>query len=170
MKKIAKNGLRIRPIEINVDFDATCVTHSFPDLGKEIGAAPVLKTLTENGHRLILFTMRSDNNSIPTVHSDSADIVPEKGDFLKQAVDWFASHNIPLYGIQENPTQKSWTTSPKSYAQLMIDDSALGCPLMTNPISDRPFVDWYVVMELLYDKNLITYEQFMELSDNYTIG
>ena len=30
------------------------------EIGKDIGAVPVLKELVENGHNLILFTMRSD--------------------------------------------------------------------------------------------------------------
>ena len=44
---------------IAVDFDGTCVTHEFPRVGKEIGAAEVLKELTDKGHKIILFTMRS---------------------------------------------------------------------------------------------------------------
>lgn len=44
---------------IAVDFDGTCVTHEFPYVGKEIGAAEVLKELTDKGHKIILFTMRS---------------------------------------------------------------------------------------------------------------
>jgi len=33
---------------------------------------------------------------------------------------------------------------------LYIDDAALGCPLIYNPeISDRPFVDWAKVEEML---------------------
>ena len=45
---------------INIDFDGTCVTHDFPNVGKSIGAEKVLKRLTDNGHQLILFTMRGD--------------------------------------------------------------------------------------------------------------
>ena len=44
---------------IAVDFDGTCVTHEFPRVGAEIGAAEVLKELTDKGHKIILFTMRS---------------------------------------------------------------------------------------------------------------
>lgn len=40
---------------IAVDFDGTCVTHEFP----RVGAAEVLKELTDKGHKIILFTMRS---------------------------------------------------------------------------------------------------------------
>lgn len=153
-----------KPVTINIDFDGTCVTHCFPDLGKEIGAAPVLKQLTDNGHQLILFTMRSDNNSLP-VYSDDPDITIEKGDFLKQAVGWFTAHNIPLYGIQENPTQKAWTTSPKSYASYMIDDSAIGCPLMYAIHSDRPFINWWDMCLLLYENYLITLDQCIKLQN-----
>lgn len=42
---------------IAVDFDGTCVTHAYPQIGKEIGAAPVLRYLAQK-HMLILFTMR----------------------------------------------------------------------------------------------------------------
>jgi predicted mannosyl-3-phosphoglycerate phosphatase (HAD superfamily) len=44
---------------IAVDFDGTCVTHEYPRIGRDIGAAPVLKRLTDAGHKLILWTMRS---------------------------------------------------------------------------------------------------------------
>lgn len=49
---------------IAVDFDGTCVTHEFPRVGAEIGAAEVLKELTDKGHKIILFTMRSHPNEI----------------------------------------------------------------------------------------------------------
>ena len=116
---------------INIDFDGTATTHDYPLIGKDIGAQKVLKKLTDNGHQLILFTMRS-------------------GKELTDAINWFKQNNIPLYGIQTNPTQKNWTTSPKSYAELMIDDSALGCPLKVDlTLSIRPFVDWGRVEEWL---------------------
>lgn len=135
---------------INIDFDGTCVTHDFPKVGKEIGAVKVLKRLVENGHQLILFTMRSDRTELkPTLDERILDV---KGEFLTQAIQWFNRNDIPLYGIQRNPTQLNWTTSPKSYAELMIDDSALGCPLkFDKSISDRPFVDW-VLVELYLEK------------------
>jgi len=108
---------------IAIDFDGTCVTHDYPNVGKDIGAVPVLKWLVNEGHQLILWTMRS------------------KGQ-LHDAVGWFAKNEIPLYGCNKNPNQ-SWSDSPKAYAELYIDDAALGCPLMLEPnISPRPFVDW----------------------------
>jgi hypothetical protein len=128
---------------IVVDFDGTCVTHTFPGIGDDIRAVPVLKELVKNGHELILFTMRSNK--------------PELDQFyLLDAIEWFKNHDIPLFGIQTNPTQKKWTTSPKAYGQLIIDDAALGCPLLhhfdegfvKNP-DNRPHVDWKRVREEL---------------------
>lgn len=116
---------------IAVDFDGTCVTHEYPNIGKDIGAVPVLKKLTDSGHKIILNTMRS-------------------GDKLKEAMQWFVNNNIPLYGANENPTQKSWTESPKVFANLYIDDAALGCPLtFDHAVSSRPFVNWVMVEEIL---------------------
>ena len=116
---------------ISVDFDGTCVTHEYPNIGKDIGAVPVLKKLTDSGHKIILNTMRS-------------------GDKLVEAIQWFADNNIPLYGANANPTQKEWTDSPKVFANLYIDDAALGCPLIfDHAISSRPFVNWVMVEEIL---------------------
>jgi len=123
---------------IVVDFDGTCVTHEYPAIGREIGATGVLRALADAGHKLILFTMRSDdpkNNRF----------------FLTEAVMWFRERDIPLYGIQTNPTQKQWTSSPKAYGELYIDDAALGCPLVYPEDDSRPYVDWTKVKDLLAD-------------------
>ena len=130
---------------INIDFDGTVVKHEYPKVGEDIGAVPVLKRLVEEGHQLILFTMRHEKE-------------------LDEAVEWFEKNGIKLFGIQTNPTQKHWTTSPKSYAQLMIDDSALGCPLTIDfemvgfeelrPIG-RPYVDWVKVEQMLEQKGIL---------------
>ena len=122
---------------IGIDFDGTCVTHEFPLVGNDIGAVPVLKKLVEKGHELILFTMRSH-------------MLIDGVDYLQAAIEWFEKHDIPLYGINENPDQHIWTCSPKPYCHLYIDDTALGCPLKIDfDISDRPFIDWEGVEALL---------------------
>ena len=143
-----KNG-----IIISVDFDGTCVSHKFPNIGEDIGAVPVLKKLVENGHKLILFTMRSD---IVNPTGEDNELHLESGNYLTDAVNWFKENGIPLYGIQTNPTQHTWTTSPKAYAQMYIDDAALGCPLKVDKeLSSNPFVDWKIVSEILKEKGLI---------------
>ena len=132
-------------IIIGVDFDGTCVTHDYPKVGKDIGAIPVLKKLSEAGHKLMLWTMRGNNPS-------------ENGDTLADAVKWFADNEIPLWGINENPeqTKTGWTNSNKQYAQLYIDDAAFGCPLKLDyEKSTRLFVDWEKVEEGLKTMGLI---------------
>lgn len=127
----------IKNMIIAIDFDGTCVTHEYPNVGKDINAIPVLKNIVNKGHKIILYTMRH-------------------GKELQDAVEWFANNNIPLYGINENPTQKNWTKSPKIYAHIYIDDAALGCPLIFNEeYSDRPYVDWEAVQKLLEEKIIL---------------
>ena len=133
---------------LNIDFDGTCVSHDFPNVGKDIGAVPVLKRLVNNGHSLILFTMWGDRFENKPTKDESIQNVT--GLFLTDAINWFKDNDIHLYGIQTNPTQHNWTNSPKSYAHLMIDDSALGCPLIfKKEISERPFVCWETIERYL---------------------
>ena len=120
---------------IAIDFDGTCVTHEYPEVGKDIGAVPVLKRLMDAGHKLILNTMRSGNE-------------------LADAIQWFTDNDLLIYGVNVNPTQKRWTTSPKVYAQLYIDDAALGCPLIGNP-EGRPYVDWEAVEVYLENMGIL---------------
>ena len=127
---------------IAIDFDGTCVMHEYPNIGKENeGCVDVLKELVREGHKLILYTMRS-------------------GKTLKQAVDWFKERGIPLWGINENPTQSAWTASPKIYANMYIDDAACGCPLIYDKSkSGRPFVDWNAVKIILLRNGFINYHK-----------
>lgn len=124
-----------QPVVIAVDFDGTVVTHDFPEIGKDIGAVPVLKKLIEKGHKLILWTMRSDRH-------------------LEQAIDWFAKNEIELYGIQINPTQSQWTSSRKAYANYYIDDAAIGCPLHIGD-HPRPYVDWKMIELYLQNQGVL---------------
>lgn len=134
---------------IAVDFDGTCVTHDYPNVVKDIGAIPVLQALDRNGHQIILNTMR-DNKE------------------LQDAIDWFENNEIVLFGANENPTQSQWTTSPKVYANIYIDDAALGCPLKYDPnFHNREYVDWNRIAGYLHAKGLITYEQYLEILKLY---
>ena len=117
---------------IAVDFDGTVVDHTYPEVGEDVpNAVRVLKQLIKNGNKIVLFTMRS-------------------GKELQDAVEWFEKNDIELYGINNNPTQHNWTDSPKAYANLYIDDSAFGCPLIKVSGFCKKCVDWeYVERKLL---------------------
>ena len=137
---------------IGIDFDGTCVTHDFPRIGREIGATEVLRELVAQGHRLILFTMRSDINN---PQSKDYNINKTGGRYLSEAVEWVKERDIPLFGINENPQQKSWTHSPKPYCHLYIDDASLGIPLESEDGEIRQFVDWVAVKELLIEYGVL---------------
>ncbi len=116
---------------IAVDFDGTCVEHDYPDVGLDVeGAVETLRALTAKGHRLILFTMRS-------------------GAKLEAAERWFRDRKIELWAVNRNPEQREWTESTKVFADIYIDDSALGCPIMFIDGVRRPVIDWRKVRDLL---------------------
>ena len=111
---------------VGLDFDGTVVTHDFPDIGKDIGAISWLLKIQEAGGRIILNTMRS-------------------GESLVAAVKFLEDQGVELYGVNQNPSQASWTASPKVYAHVYIDDAAFGCPLIFPVNGKRPYVDWNIV-------------------------
>ncbi|MBO5832682.1 MAG: hypothetical protein J6Q95_05260 [Alistipes sp.] len=113
-----------KPLIIAVDFDGTCVEHDYPAVGMDVeGAVETLRALQARGHRLILYTMRSD-------------------ELLDAARRWFKERNIELWAVNENPEQSEWTSSPKVFAHYYIDDAALGCPVMFIDGVRRPVVCW----------------------------
>lgn len=145
---------------ILVDADGTCFTHEFPKIGKDIGAAPVLRELVAAGHQLILWTMRCDHTEPPV--TDDPDIHPVGGNYLSEAIQWFEYRNIPLYGINTNPTQSSWTSSPKAYGTLCLDDINLGARL--RKIAHlKPFIDWSKTYEDLYQARIVPFKSSVEI-------
>jgi hypothetical protein len=142
---------------ICIDFDGCVVTHAFPEIGKDIGAVPVLKKLIESGHELILYTCRS-NFKYPNLYQSS--------DYLSKAVQWFKDNNIKLSGVNINPDVKAMIenlNSPqlylKPFADIYIDDKSLCMPLRSDlSLSPHPFVDWFVLDNYLTAKGIITVE------------
>ena len=77
---------------------------------------------------------------------------------LLEAVEWFNRNDVPLWGINQNPSQiaSGWSNSNKQYANLYIDDAALGAPLKRdNELSDRPFIDWVEVERQLTEHGIL---------------
>lgn len=111
-----------------IDFDGTIVDHRYPDIGEPVpGAIKWLRKLQSSGALLILYTMRADD--------------PGR-ELLSDAVRYLQEEGIELFGINRNPHQDSWTSSPKAYGELYIDDAAFGCPLIFPKGFARPCVDW----------------------------
>lgn len=116
-----------------VDFDGTIVDHRFPDIGPPVpGAIWWIKTLQKAlDAKIILFTMRSNREGERLV--------------LTEATKYVLKAGINLFGVNENPDQHTWTSSPKVYGNFYIDDAAAGCPLIQLPGFARPCVDWEAV-------------------------
>jgi trehalose-6-phosphatase len=112
---------------ICVDFDGTIVDHRYPSIGQPApGAIHWLNDWIKAGGRIVLFTMRS-------------------GAPLDDAVAFIRAQGISLHGINHNPDQASWSSSPKAYAHIYIDDAAFGCPMILPEGFNRSCVDWAVV-------------------------
>lgn len=128
-----------------VDFDGTCVKHEFPRIGDDVpSAVEVLQALHAAGAKLILWTMRSDMLDI--CEDDGPNQAPA-AEYLSDAAKWFADRQIPLHALNNNPQQSTWTSSPKCYAHLYIDDAAIGCPLAFDGVDS--YVEWHEVALLL---------------------
>ena len=123
---VSKNKLRYTPskkrLTIAVDFDGVCVYDGFP-FGHDVpGAERYLKELAKH-HNLVLWTRRSHMK-----HVD--DFNPEGVDTLQIAEDWFSCRGIPLFAVNEVESDKEWSTSPKLMYDYLIDDRAVGVPLL----------------------------------------
>lgn len=118
---------------IGLDFDGTVVDHRYPEIGAPVeGAIDWLKRFHELGAQLILHTVRSDSDG----QSDGP---------LTQAVNYLTEQGVVLSGVNSNPTQSHWSTSPKVFAEIYIDDAAFGCPLVHPEGFARRCVDWSIV-------------------------
>lgn len=123
-------------MQIAIDFDGTIVKHAYPKVGDPVPSAlETIRELRRAGHQIIIFTMRS-------------------GSGLQEAREYMISNGIQCYGYNENKSQVHWTSSPKVYAHIYIDDAALGCPLIKKD-GERPFVNWEEVRRQLIERGFL---------------
>jgi len=99
-------------LTIAVDFDGTIVTHEYPKIGKErTFAIETLKQLIQDGHRLILWTVR-------------------EGQYLDDAVNWCRERGVEFYAINrdypEEEPEKNNHFSRKLKVDMWIDDRNIG--------------------------------------------
>ena len=119
---------------IAVDFDGTIVEHRYPLIGKELPfAIETLQKLTQEGHRLVLWTVR-------------------EGDLLDEAVEFCRSRGLEFYAVnREYPEEKIEANnhySRKLKADIWIDDRNLG-----------GLPDWGTIYEMIHHH--LTYYDLM---------
>ena len=105
-----------KKLKIAVDFDGTLCTYAFPKIGeqspKHLELMQTLIKLREDGHKLILWINRGDNEEYPV---------------LTEAIAWCKERGLEFDAINENlpDTKKLSGPSPKIMADYYIDDKAL---------------------------------------------
>lgn len=129
---------------IAIDFDGTIVEHRYPSIGRELPFAfETLNKLKEEGHRLILWTVR-------------------EGRLLDEAVNFCRERGLEFYAVNrdypEEEKERNNHFSRKLKADLWIDDRNLG-----------GLPDWGTIYEMVH--NRLTYEDLMrryesEVSDS----
>lgn len=126
----------IVPKSLCIDFDGTLCMKADPEIGHEVpGAFEILKRLKAAGHTLILYTNRTD-------------------ELVDKAVEWCKERDFEFDYININGNFDNG--SRKVYAHLYVDDHGCGIPLTYNPqLSDKEFVDWYRVKDLLLIKRYL---------------
>ena len=96
---------------IAVDFDGTIVEHRYPEIGREIPfATDTLRMLAQEGHRLILWSVR-------------------EGELLDEAVAWCRERGVEFYAVNRDfpeETRNHDNYSRKLKVELFIDDRNVG--------------------------------------------
>ncbi len=95
---------------IAIDFDGTIVEDRYPAIGKEkMYAFDTMKMLQNDGHRLILWTYRSDKK-------------------LEEAVEFCRKKGIEFYAVNKNYEEEEFSTDipRKIKADIFIDDRNVG--------------------------------------------
>lgn len=108
----------MKSLVIAVDFDGTLCEYGFPRIGeqkeKHKELLSLLLKLQAEGHKLVLWTNRGDN---------------EKYKSLTEAIEWCRQRGLSFDAINKNLPEKERTKlsgySPKIIADIYIDDRAL---------------------------------------------
>ncbi len=101
---------------IAIDFDGTIVEHKFPEIGPlKPNVKEVIHRLWDEGHKIIIWTCRTSQNTFPGKQSTIFDV----RNFLD-------SEDIPHHTINHNIPENPFQPSPKVYADVYIDDRQLG--------------------------------------------
>lgn len=126
-------------MKIAIDFDKTiCKASKFPDVGEAIPLAIVtIKELIKKGHRVYIWTVR------------------DKGLGLEKAKDFCKENGLDISGYNIISEQHEYSVSPKMDYDLVIDDKALGCPLLLDKTNNDVYVNWARVAVILRQNGII---------------
>lgn len=127
---------------IAIDFDGTIVTHEYPNIGTLAPMAKeVINELVAAGHKLFLWSMRS-------------------GEKLDEALAFLEDEGIPIKTGNRSPAQ--FSTSPKQYAHIYIDDTAVGIPLQR--VGDAYTANWPALAYIFMQSGVISKEAYERIT------
>lgn len=127
---------------IAIDFDGTIVTHEYPRIGKLAPLAKeVINELAAAGHKMFLWTMR-DNEK------------------LEEALAFLEDEGIPIKTGNRSPAQ--FSASPKQYAHIYIDDTAVGVPLQR--VGDAYTTNWPALAYIFMQSGVISKEAYERIT------
>lgn len=120
---------------IAIDFDGTCVTHEFPNIGRELpGCIETLKRLNEAGHILVLYSCRINA-------------------YLYEARAWLEERGVKIEAA--NMEADGTGARGKILYDLLIDDRALGCPLEYDAVECSLSADWRKIAKKLEEYGVL---------------
>ena len=110
---------------ISIDFDGTVVEHRYPKIGEERPkATETLRKLMEDGHKLVLWTVR-------------------EGKLLDEAVEWCRERGVEFSAINETlkaETNEHSHNTRKIKADIYVDDCNIG-----------GLFDWDIIYHMIHD-------------------
>lgn len=113
---------------IAVDFDGTIVRDKYPEIGREIPfATDTLKMLMNEGHQLVLWTVR-------------------RGPTLEAAIEWCRQRGVEFYAVNksfpgEDETDPDHHYSRKPKVDIFIDDRNVG-----------GLPDWGTIYQMIHER------------------
>lgn len=128
---------------IAVDFDGTIVEHKYPAIGKERPfAVATLKQLMEDGHKLVLWSVRT-------------------GELLDEAVAWCEERGVRFYAVNGNLDEDANCMNSDNFCrklkvQMFIDDRNVG-----------GLPDWGSIYQIITRR--ISYEQLLREEMNMPV-
>lgn len=125
---------------IAVDFDGTIVEHRYPSIGKEMPfAIETLRKLKEEGHKLILWSVR-------------------EGELLDEAVIFCKERGLEFYAVNrdypEETEEANRHFSRKLKVDLFIDDRNLG-----------GLPDWGTIYRMVHSR--LSYEDLLDYYEQH---
>lgn len=137
---------------VSLDFDGTLVrTDNFPvfDPTPLPGLLEALEWMKENLEAKFILLTQRDHDHVYNPLLGKA-VWKKKGDIhssvLQTAINWCKDNGIELYAVNENPSQRGWSTSRKVYSDLIIDDRSL------LPLDENGCVDWVETLKIIKNR------------------